>query len=80
MGWLYQFDPRNLDDLNLENELWVAARADSKLTRQVTAYFDKLWNNRGAEYSLELAAYEDHSTFWKDIVYRLQDILGFTTF
>ncbi|MGG1939179.1 phospholipase D family protein [Paenibacillus polymyxa] len=72
--------PRNLDDLNLENELWVAARADSKLTRQVAAYFDKLWNNRGAEYSLELAAYEDHSTFWKDIVYRLQDILGFTTF
>ncbi|MBE7898904.1 phospholipase [Paenibacillus polymyxa] len=72
--------PRNLDDLNLENELWVAAPADSKLTRQVAAYFDKLWNNRGAEYSLELAAYEDHSTFWKDIVYRLQDILGFTTF
>ncbi|AJE52062.1 phospholipase D family protein [Paenibacillus polymyxa] len=72
--------PRNLDDLNLENELWVAAPADSKLTRQVAAYFDKLWNNRGAEYSLDLAAYEDHSTFWKDIVYRLQDILGFTTF
>ncbi|KZE63587.1 phospholipase [Paenibacillus jamilae] len=72
--------PRNLDDLNLENELWVAAPADSKLTRQVAAYFDKLWNNRGAEYSLDLAAYEDHSTFWKDIIYRLQDILGFTTF
>ncbi|MCP3777999.1 phospholipase D family protein [Paenibacillus sp. MZ03-122A] len=72
--------PRNLDDLNLENELWVAAPADSKLTRQVAAYFDKLWNNQGAEYSLDLAAYEDHSTFWKDIIYRLQDILGFTTF
>ncbi|MGG4216744.1 phospholipase D family protein [Paenibacillus jamilae] len=72
--------PRNLDDLNLENELWVAAPADSKLTRQVAAYFDKLWNNQGADYSLDLAAYEDHSTFWKDIVYRLQDILGFTTF
>ncbi|WP_025718755.1 phospholipase D family protein [Paenibacillus sp. 1-18] len=72
--------PRNLDDLNLENELWVAAPADSKLTRQVTAYFDKLWNNQGAAYSLDLAAYEDHSTFWKDILYRLQDILGFTTF
>ncbi|SFR26172.1 MULTISPECIES: phospholipase D family protein [unclassified Paenibacillus] len=72
--------PRNLDDLNLENELWVAAPADSKLTRQVAAYFDKLWNNQGAEYSLDLTAYEDHSTFWKDIIYRLQDILGFTTF
>ncbi|KOS03360.1 phospholipase D family protein [Paenibacillus polymyxa] len=72
--------PRNLDDLNLENELWVAAPADSKLTRQVAAYFDKLWNNQGAEYSLDLAAYEDHSTFWKDIIYRLQNILGFTTF
>lgn len=47
MGWLYQSDPRNLDDLNLENELWVAAPADSKLTRQVAAYFDKLWNNQG---------------------------------
>lgn len=74
------FTPRNLDDLNLENELRVAAPADSKLTRQIAAYFDTLWNNRGAEYSLDLEAYEDNSTFWKDILYRLQDMLGFTTF
>lgn len=74
------FTPRNLDDLNLENELRVAAPADSKLTRQIAAYFDTLWNNRRAEYSLDLEAYEDNSTFWKDILYRLQDMLGFTTF
>ncbi|MFC7558888.1 hypothetical protein ACFQY3_07530 [Paenibacillus farraposensis] len=31
------------DDLNLENK--GAAPADSKLTRQGAAYFDKLWKN-----------------------------------
>lgn len=80
VGGSTNFTKRNLKDLNLENELWVAAPGDSPLAIQVRDYFDRIWNNRDAEYSLALEAYLEDTVFLKDIVYHLQNILGFTTF
>jgi HKD family nuclease len=71
---------RNLDDLNLETNLDVSAPPDSRIARQVLQYFDRLWNNEGAEFTLDCSAYEDKTVWLKRVMYTLQGWLGFTTF
>ncbi|MFF2157458.1 phospholipase D family protein [Paenibacillus chitinolyticus] len=79
-GGSANFTPRNLDDLNLETNVEITAPAGSKITQDLDRYWDRLWNNRDAEYSLEYPAYEDKLVGFKRIVYHLQDMLGFTTY
>lgn len=80
IGGSSNFTPRNLKDYNLENDLWISAPGDNDLMTGVNKYFTMLWNNKGEEYTLPLSAYQEDTTWLKDIAYRLQLILGFTTF
>ncbi|WP_433944383.1 phospholipase D family protein [Paenibacillus sp. SN-8-1] len=80
MGGSANFTARNLDDLNLENDLWIAAPKGSKLTKDLDHYFGRIWYNEGAEFSLDFSAYHERSVWFKDVLYRLQKILGFTTY
>lgn len=80
IGGSTNFTPRNLKDYNLENNMWVEVPQDHLLKRQLDDYFDRLWTNRDAEFTLDFSAYDEKSTWIKDIVFRLQKILGFTTF
>ncbi|USB32910.1 phospholipase D family protein [Paenibacillus sp. YPG26] len=79
MGGSANFTARNLDDLNLENDLWISVPKGNKLTRDLDHYFNRIWYNEGAEYSLDYSAYHEESVWFKDIMYRLQKGLGFTT-
>ncbi|NHN33933.1 phospholipase [Paenibacillus sp. S3N08] len=74
------FTQRNLADLNLETNLGIAAPGDSKVAQQLRQYFNRLWNNEGAEYTLNYEAFEDKTVLIKQIMYKLQDWLGLTTF
>ncbi|MNK25494.1 hypothetical protein D3C87_438200 [compost metagenome] len=80
MGGSANFTARNLDDLNLENDLWIAVPKGNKLTQDLDHYFNRIWYNEGAEYSLDFSAYHERSVWFKDVLYRLQKILGFTTY
>lgn len=80
LGGSTNFTTRNLDDYNLENDLWVAVKQDQPLYAEMNAYFSRLWNNEGAEYSLPLQDYQSDMTWLKYLVFRLQTTLGFTTF
>lgn len=80
LGGSTNFTPRNLNDYNLENNLWVAVQKDQPLYEELTAYFNQLWNNEGAEYSLPLEDYQSDVTQLKYLIYRAQKLLGFTTF
>lgn len=80
MGGSTNFTKRNLDDLNLESDLWVSLEPDQPLYGELEAYFSRLWNNEGAEYSLPLSAYETRTTWIKSMVFHMQKLLGFTTF
>ncbi|MRN54219.1 phospholipase D family protein [Paenibacillus monticola] len=80
LGGSTNFTTRNLDDYNLENDLWVAVKQDQPLYAEMDAYFNRLWNNEGAEYSLPLQDYQSDVTWLKYLVFRLQTTLGFTTF
>ncbi|WP_410512660.1 phospholipase D family protein [Paenibacillus sp. BR2-3] len=80
LGGSTNFTARNLDDYNLENDLWVAMEQDQPLFTELETYFSRLWNNEGAEYSLPLEDYQSDITWLKFIVFRVQKVLGFTTF
>ncbi|AIQ49779.1 phospholipase [Paenibacillus sp. FSL R7-0273] len=80
LGGSTNFTTRNLDDYNLENNLWVSVPQDQPLYAEMTGYFSRLWNNEDAEYSLPLEEYQSGVTWLKYIVYRIQTRLGFTTF
>lgn len=80
LGGSTNFTARNLDDYNLENNLWVSVPQDQPLYTEMSAYFNRLWNNYGAEYSLPLEEYQSGVTWLKYIIFRLQTSLGFTTF
>ncbi|WP_342563373.1 phospholipase D family protein [Paenibacillus sp. FSL R7-0345] len=80
LGGSTNFTTRNLDDYNLENNLWVSVPQDQPLYTEMTGYFSRLWNNEGAEYSVPLEEYQSEVTWLKYILFRMQTRLGFTTF
>ncbi|MCM3261471.1 phospholipase D family protein [Paenibacillus lautus] len=79
-GGSTNFTQRNLDDLNLENNLWIAAPQNHPLTRDLDRYFHRIWLNEDAPFSLDVDAYLGKTTWMKDILFKLQKSLGFTTF
>lgn len=80
LGGSTNFTPRNLNDYNLENNVWIAAPADNKFTLDVANYFKRIWTNEDAEFTLNLEEFQEKTTFLKGILYKLRLILGFTTF
>ncbi|MEK5240131.1 phospholipase D family protein [Paenibacillus sp. FSL L8-0470] len=80
LGGSTNFTARNLDDYNLENNLWVSVPQDQPLYAEMESYFNTIWNNEGAEYSLPLEDYQSEVTWLKYIIYRMQTRLGLTTF
>lgn len=80
LGGATNFTVRNLDDYNLENNLWVSVPQDQPLYAEMEDYFNRLWNNEGAQFSLPLEEYQSDVTWLKYIIYRLQTRLGLTTF
>lgn len=74
------FTVRNLDDLNLETNLRIEAPAGSRTELEAESYFERLWSNDGAQYTLDYTAYEEKTEPLKRILYQLQDWLGLTTF
>lgn len=70
---------RNLDNYNLELDIKVTAANESRITKQIVSYFDKMWNNSDGVYTDDFARYREDS-FFKTIVYRVQEGLGLATF
>lgn len=79
-GGSTNFTRRNLDDLNLESNLWVEAPRGSGLDNAVGDYFQRLWDNEDAEFTLSYEAYVDERPWIKRMLYSLQKLLGFTTY
>jgi phosphatidylserine/phosphatidylglycerophosphate/cardiolipin synthase-like enzyme len=73
---------RNIGNYNLEANIQVAMPLDSALAKQLTGYFDLLWNNdaqKHIEYTASFAAYKDESQlrYWR---YRFMEATGIGTF
>lgn len=74
------YTERTLDDYNLENNLRVIAPNDSELVSAMEAYFERLWNNEDALYTLNVEEYQDGFTWWQRWIYSLQVFFKITTY
>lgn len=78
-GGSANFTRRNLEDYNLETNVLVTAPADSEFAGELTGYYDRLWMNDDAEYTLDYDSEAEESLF-KTMLYRLQEYAGLSTF
>ena len=60
---------------HLESNVRVYAASDSKISGEVSDYFERLWVNEDGNYTLEYESYEDDSWF-KWVLYRFQEFSG----
>ncbi len=71
---------RTLDDYNLEANLRVIAPNDSKLVKEIDAYFNRLLDNEDALYTLDVETYQNQFTSIQRGIYSLQKLLKLTTY
>jgi len=71
---------RTLANYNLEANLRVIAPNDSELVQDLDSYFNKLWNNEDAEYTLDFEDYQDGFTLYQRGLYNLQKFFKLTTY
>ncbi|MEK5523934.1 phospholipase [Heyndrickxia sporothermodurans] len=71
---------RNLADYNLETDVKITAPIEAKLVGKVDRYFQRIWTNRDAKYTLELSKFQGKLIFLQNGVYRLQKLLHLTTY
>lgn len=71
---------RTLRDYNLEANLRIIAPTDSELTDEINEYFDRIWNNEDALYTLDVEEYQDSLTFFQRGIYALQRWVKLTTY
>lgn len=79
-GGSANYTERTLDNYNLESDIRIIAPNDSELTGNVTDYFDMLWDNEDALYTLDVEEYQDDFTFWQRGIYGFQKLFKLTTY
>lgn len=70
---------RNLDDLNLEENIKIFVNKDHELADEINDYFEKMWENRDGSYTIEV----DRSRKIKlsmQLMYLFQEYTGMGTF
>ncbi|MEC5423009.1 phospholipase D family protein [Virgibacillus sp. C22-A2] len=80
IGGSTNFTKRNLDDLNLENNLKVTAAMDEEIMRDVESYFYRIWENQDGIFTADYDAYQDQLTPIRKATYWIQKLVGFTTY
>lgn len=70
---------RNIGDYNLETDLKITAANDREIVKSVSSYFERIWNNKDGDYTVDFDKYYEKS-FLKAILYRFQEWSGLATF
>ncbi|MBP1915070.1 HKD family nuclease [Lederbergia galactosidilyticus] len=71
---------RNLDDLNLENDIAITAKPNTPIMKDVDNYFERLWNNENGLFTSAYEANEDALTPLLTFTYWLQKVSSLTTY
>ncbi|WP_033543514.1 phospholipase D family protein [Planococcus sp. CAU13] len=79
-GGSTNYTERAFKNYNLESNIRIIAPNDSELIGDMDDYFERLWNNEDALYTLEADAYQDTFTFWQRGIYGFQKIFKLTTY
>ncbi len=71
---------RNLDNYNLETDVWLSVRGNPDYLKEAREFFDERWQNRnGRNYTVPYETYADESLA-KIILYRLMETTGMSSF
>lgn len=79
IGGSTNFTRRNMEDYNLETNVRITGTEDLPEIKNMTAYFDRIWNNEDAIYTVDYNVHSEESTF-KNWLYRFQEWSGLSTF
>ena len=74
------YTERTLDNYNLESNLRVVAPNKSELAVEMEDYFERLWNNEDAMYTVDLYEFQDDFTWWQRWIYTIQKAIKVTTY
>jgi len=80
IGGAANYTTRNLDDLNLENNLKIKAGNDEKVVKDVEQYFLRLWKNQDGIFTADYETLQDKKTPIRKAAYWLQKLTGLTTY
>ena len=71
---------RNLNNLNLESNIFISGQKDSTAIKKALAFFNETWNNEGGgQYSVGYEKYKDESKF-KTLLYRFGELTGISSY
>lgn len=79
IGGSANFTRRNIDDYNLETDLYIDMPKDAEAAKDLQAYFQRLWTNEGGTYTVDYEQFAD-GALWKTVLYRVQEFTGLSTF
>ena len=79
IGGSANFTRRNIDDYNLETDLYMTMSKEKETARDMNAYFERLWTNQDGIYTVDYEEFAD-SSLWKTAMYRIQEFTGLSTF
>lgn len=79
-GGSANYTERTLDNYNIESDIRIIAPNDSELANKVSDYFDKLWENDDAMYTLDVEEFQDDFSFWQRGIYGFQKLFKLTTY
>ncbi|QUW21083.1 phospholipase [Sporosarcina sp. Marseille-Q4063] len=71
---------RALNNYNLESNLRIIAPNDSELVQDINTYFERLWKNEDALYTVDFEKYQNDFTFYQRSIIRLQKLFKLTTY
>lgn len=80
IGGSANYTTRNLDDLNLENNLLVKSSSDQHIMRDVEAYFQRIWTNEDDIFTVAYETHDEILTPLLKMTYWLQKVTGLTTY
>lgn len=80
IGGSANFTTRNLNDLNLENNIIIKIRNEHSLTKDVDNYFKRLWNNEDGSFTSYYESNENNLTPMLKFTYWIQKITSLTTY
>lgn len=79
-GGSTNFTARNLDNFNLETNVYIETPVNSPLSQELDGYFKRQWTNKDGQFTVGLKENLSPLTFGQQIVYILQKVFNFTTF
>lgn len=74
------YTERAFKNYNVESNIRIVAPNDSELARELNVYFERIWTNEDALYTLDTEVYQDNFTFWQRGIYGFQKIFKLTTY